>query len=50
MNRHLATLCPRTVDPITNRFELGFKSVNTVVADTFDVKDLDMILTFLDPK
>ena len=50
MNRHLATLCPRTVDPITNRFELGFKSVNTVVADTVDVKDLDTILTFFDPK
>ena len=50
MNRHLATLCPRTVDPITNQFELGFKSVDTVIADTFDVKDLDTILTFFDPK
>ena len=46
MNKHLATLCPRTVDPITNQFELGFKSVDTVVADTFDVKDLNTILTF----
>ena len=50
MNKHFTTLCSRTINPITNRFELGFKSVNTVVADTFDVKDLDMILTFLDPK
>ena len=50
MNRHLATLCPRTVDPITNWFGLGFKSVDTVIADTFDVKDLDTILTFFDPK
>ena len=50
MNRHLATLCPRTVDPITNRFGLGFKSVDTVIADTFDVKDLDTTLTFFNPK
>ena len=50
MNKHLATLRPRTVDPITNQFELGFMSVNTVVADTADVKDLDTILTFFDPK
>ena len=50
MNKHLAILCPRTVDPITNQFELGFKSVDTVVADTFDAKVLDMILTLFDPK
>ena len=50
MNRHLATLCPRTVDPITNRFGLGFKSVDTVIADTFDVKDVDTTLTFFNPK
>ena len=50
MNKHLATLCPRTVDPITNQFELGFKSVDTVVADTFDIKNLDTTLTFFDPK
>ena len=50
MNKHLTTLRPRTVDPITNQFELGFKSVDTVVADTFDAKVLDMILTLFDPK
>ena len=48
MNKHLAILCPRTVDPITN--QLGFKSVDTVVADTFDAKVLDMIHTLFDPK
>ena len=50
MNKHLAILCPRTVDPIANRFKLGFKSVDTVIADTFDIKDLDATLTFFDPK
>ena len=50
MNKHFTTLCSRTINPITNRFELGFKSVNTVVADTFDAKVLDMILTLFDPK
>ena len=50
MNKHFTTLCSRTINPITNRFELGFKSVNTVVADTFDVKDLDTTLTFFNPK
>ena len=50
MNKHLTALRPRTVDPIANRFKLGFKSVDTVIADTFDIKDLDATLTFFDPK
>ena len=50
MNKHLTPLCPRAVDPIANRFKLGFKSVDTVIADTFDIKDLDATLTFFDPK
>ena len=50
MNKHLSLLCPRTVDPIANRLELSIKTDDTAAADTSDIKDLDMTLTFFDPK
>ena len=50
MNKHFTTLCSRTVDPIANRFKLGFKCVDTVIADAFDVEDFDPALTLLNPE
>ena len=50
MNKHLSLLCPRTVDPIANRLELSIKTDDTAAADTSDIKDLDMTLTFFDPQ
>ena len=50
MNKHLSPLCPRTVDPIAKRLELRSKTDDTAAADTSDIKDLDMTLTFFDPK
>lgn len=50
MDQHPAAFLSRFIDPIANRFQLRLEGVNTVVAHTLDVQDLDSALPLLDPE
>jgi hypothetical protein len=50
MNEHLSTFLACLVNPITDRFELGLKGIDAIVAYALDVQHLDATFPFLDPK
>jgi hypothetical protein len=50
MHKHLSTLTPRLLNPITNRLKLRLERINPVVANALDIQNLDPAFALFYPE